>query len=242
MNSGIDCVFEGLKLIRQPGLRRYVIMPLVINVVLLVGITAYGISRFEAWTGVLASYLPAWLSFLSWVVSLLAAILVILIALYLFTIFANVVAAPFNTILSEKVEEHLTGRVPATNTAMYIVLVRSVWRELVKLAYYLPRVLGLVIVTIIPGINAAAPVLWVLFGAWMMAVEYSDYAADNNEVAFRELRRRLGRVRLQSLSFGILVYVLLAIPFLNLVLLPAAVAGGTSFWVHQLSDSAQTIR
>ena len=235
MNSGVDCVFEGLSLIRQPGLRRYVIMPLAINVVLLVGITAYAVYRFEAWTSALTGYLPDWLSFLSWFVGLVAAVLVILIVLYLFTIVANVIAAPFNAILSEKVEERLTGRAPVSNVSLHLVLARSVWRELAKLGYYLPRLLGLLIVTIIPGVNALAPVLWVLFGAWMMAVEYSDYAADNNEVAFSELRRRLGRSRLQSLTFGLMVYVLLAIPLLNLVLIPAAVAGGTSFWVRRLS-------
>ena len=33
--NGISCFLEGLKLIRQPGLRRYVVIPLVINVLVL---------------------------------------------------------------------------------------------------------------------------------------------------------------------------------------------------------------
>ena len=235
MTSGIDCVFEGFRLIRQPGLRRYVIMPLTINVVLLTGFITWGVMRFEVWTDSLTRYLPSWLSFLSWLIGLLAAVLVILVVLYLFTIVANIIAAPFNAILSVKVEERLTGLVSKSESSVMAVLFRSIARELGKLLYYLPRLVGLLIISFIPGINAIAPALWILFGAWMMAVEYTDYAADNNEVSFSELRLRLGWNRVQALGFGVLVYFLLAIPFLNLVVIPAAVAGGTAFWVRRLN-------
>ena len=241
MNGGIDCAFEGLALIRQPGLRRYVIIPLLINIVLLSGTIAFGVVKFEAWTSAFTSHLPAWLSVLSWIVAVLAAVLVILILLYVFAIVANIIAAPFNALLSEKVEEKLTGRAPVSEARLHVVMVRSIKRELARLAWYLPRVAGLLMVTVIPGVNVLAPLLWVLFGAWMMAVEYSDYAADNNDVSFSELRARLRGSRMQSLAFGLMIYVLLAIPFLNLVLIPAAVAGGTAFWVRRLAGT-QTIR
>ena len=237
--NGIDCLFEGLAMIRQPGLRRYVAMPLAINILLLAGAFGYGAVHYDAWTQSLTAWLPDWLSFLSWLINLLATLLVILVLLYVFTLVANLIAAPFNAVLSVKVEEKLTGRPPESNTAFHIVMVRSLWREVAKILYYLPRVVGLVIVSLIPGINAAAPLLWVLFGAWMMAVEFTDYGADNNEVSFPTLRRRLGRARWQALGFGVMAYVLLAIPLLNLVLIPAAVAGGTVFWVRNLKD--QTI-
>jgi len=87
-------------------------------------------------------------------------------------------------------------------------------------------------------INVIAPLLWILFGAWMMAVQYADYGADNNELSFSALRQRLGRNTLDALLFGILAYVVVAIPFLNLLLIPAAVAGGTVFWVEHLRDDA----
>ena len=235
MSSGIDCVFEGFGLIRQPGLRRYVIIPLAINVLLLTGFVTWAVVRFEIWTDALTRYLPSWLSFLSWLIWILAAILVILVVLYLFTIVANIIAAPFNAVLSVKVEERLTGLVSKSEASVASVLFRSIARELGKLLYYLPRLIGLLIVSLIPGINAIAPALWILFGAWMMAVEYTDYAADNNEVSFSELRLRLGWNRVQALAFGMLVYFLLAIPFLNLVVIPAAVAGGTAFWVRRLN-------
>jgi len=232
--NGMDCLFHGLQLITRPGLRRYVIVPLIINVLVLVGMTLFAIDRYEAWTSALTDTLPDWLSFLSGLVSLLAVIVVALVMLYLFTIIANVIAAPFNAILSVKVEEHLIGYRLESTTRVPVAMVKSLWREILKVLYYLPRLIGLVIVSFIPVVNVVSPALWLAFGAWMMAVEYSDYAADNNEVGFRQLRERLRRKPVQALAFGLMVYLLLAIPGLNLVLIPAAVAGGTVFWVEHL--------
>jgi CysZ protein len=227
--------FDGLKLITQPGLRQYVIIPVIINVLVLSGVIAYGVSQYDAWTTALNDSLPEWLMFLSGVFAVLAALLVLVIMLYLFTIIANIISSPFNAVLSIKIEERLTGRTPGGDAGLAVILVRSLVREVAKLLYYLPRVIGLIVITLIPGINALAPFLWVLFGAWMMSIQYVDYAADNNEVRFSDMRRLLARERVQTVAFGLVVYVALAVPVLNLVLIPAAVAGGTLLWVKRLA-------
>ena len=67
-----------------------------------------------------------------------------------------------------------------------------------------------------------------------MAVQYCDYAADNNQVSFADLRERLNGHVFQALLFGGCAYFLLAIPLVNLLLIPVAVAGGTVMWVERL--------
>lgn len=232
--NGIDCFFEGFALVRKPGLRQYVIIPAVINATVLTLMISVSISQFEsAWESVLF-WLPDWLSFLSWLVGLVAVMVAFFALFYLFTIVANIVAAPFNSLLSVKVEEHLLGQRNRSGASLWMILPRAIWREISKLLYLLPRLVGLLLLSIIPVVNTVAPFFWILFGAWMMAVQYTDYAADNNEVSFTDLRRNLGRNRLQSIIFGMPVYLMLAIPLVNLVLLPIAVAGGTVFWVRNL--------
>jgi len=238
--NGIDCMFEGLHLIRQRGLRQYVLMPIAINVVIFAAIAVYGYMQFETWIDAITRQLPEWLSFLSWLIGLIAIIVAVVFLLYGFTILANIIAAPSNAILSVKVEESRLGELTdVPEIAWWRVLPRAVARELAKLFYYLPRLLALLVLSLIPVVTIAAPVLLLLFSAWMMAVEYTDYAADNNEVDFRRLRERLSRNRVQSLLFGIMVYVLMAIPVINLILMPAAVAGGTVFWVEHLRGTRQ---
>ena len=232
--NGIDCFVEGLKLIRQPGLRRYVVIPLIINVLVLSAAIFYGVNQYEAWMTYVDSSLPDFLSFLGGAVAVLGIIIGLALLLYTFTIVANIIAAPFNAILSVKVEEKTTGQILTSNTSLHLVLVRSVTREISKFLYYLPRLIVLVVISLIPGLNAIAPFLWIAFGAWMMAVQYTDYAADNNEITFAELKKRLGSNTFQALLFGIPAYFLLAIPLVNLVLIPAGVAGGTKFWIEHL--------
>ncbi len=232
--NGIDCFVEGLKLIRQPGLRRYVVIPLIINVLVLSAAIFYGVNQYEAWMTYVDSSLPDFLSFLGGAVAVLGIIIGLALLLYTFTIVANIIAAPFNAILSVKVEEKITGQILTSNTSLHLVLVRSVTREISKFLYYLPRLIVLVVISLIPGLNAIAPFLWIAFGAWMMAVQYTDYAADNNEITFAELKKRLGSNTFQALLFGIPAYFLLAIPLVNLVLIPAGVAGGTKFWIEHL--------
>ncbi|MDP6096873.1 MAG: sulfate transporter CysZ [Gammaproteobacteria bacterium] len=232
--NGIDCFIEGFKLVRKPGLRRYIIVPTVINIFVLVLLITVSVSQFDYWVDGLMGILPEWMSFLSWLIKLLAVLIVAFLLFYLFTIIANIIASPFNALLSIKVEEHLVGKIPASTTSIWLIIPRAFAREISKLVYFLPRLAGLLLVSIVPLVNTAAPVLWLLFGAWMMAIQYTDYAADNNEIGFSDLRRGLGRSRLQTVLFGTPVYLLLAIPLANLILLPVAVAGGTVFWVNNL--------
>ena len=232
--NGIDCFLEGFRLVRQPGLRQYVLIPLAINFVVLGIVMFYGLSQYDLLVEAITGWLPDWLAFLAGVMTFLAAVMIFAIGIYLFTIVANIIASPFNAVLSEKVEAHLAPGLVLESPGTALIIGRSVAREISKLIYLLPRLLGLLILSVIPGINSIAPFAWLLFGAWMMTIQYADYAADNNQLSFPELRDRLGRARGQALMFGIAVYVVLAIPVVNLFLIPIAVAGGTVFWVSHL--------
>jgi len=149
---------------------------------------------------------------------------------------ANWIAAPFNGLLAEKVEQHLTGqRMDDTGlTDVFKDIPRTVGRELSKLSYYLPRAMGFLLLFFILPI--VGQVLWFLFSAWMMAVQYCDYAFDNHKVSFRDMKRVLQNNRSQSFSFGITVSVFSLIPILNFLVMPVAVCGATSLWVDELKE------
>tara|TARA_R110002073_G_scaffold6784_4_gene39819 strand:- start:5139 stop:5870 length:732 start_codon:yes stop_codon:yes gene_type:complete len=236
--NGIDCFFEGFRLVRQRGLRQYVLIPLFINIVVLSVVMYYGVGQYDALAAWISGWLPDWLAFLAGFLSFLAAVIIFAIGIYLFTIIANIISSPFNSILAEKVEERLVPGLVRASPGLMVILGRSVAREFSKLLYLLPRLLGLLVLSVIPVFNAIAPFIWILFGAWMMAIQYADYGADNNQLSFQALRVRLGRSKLQALMFGLVVYFLLAIPIVNLFLIPIAVAGGTVLWVTHLSTGS----
>jgi CysZ protein len=110
---------------------------------------------------------------------------------------------------------------------------RTLARELRKLGYFLPRAIGLFILSFIPVVNIIAAPLWLLFGVWMMAIQYIDYPADNHKLGWNEMLAWLRQKRWQSMSFGGIVYLVLLIPVVNILMMPAAVAGATLFWVRE---------
>jgi CysZ protein len=109
---------------------------------------------------------------------------------------------------------------------------RTVLRELQKLWYFAPRILLVLILGFIPGLNAFAAILGVIFAGWMMAVQYIDYPADNHSLAFGAMRRYLEQHRLAVFGYGLLVFGLTLIPVINLIIFPAAVCGAVIFWVE----------
>ncbi len=232
--GGFDCFLDGFSLIKRPGLRQYFIIPTVINTVVLTVLLTFTFSNFTGWVDGIMAWFPEWMSFAYWVIWAIAFLVVLFLVLYSFTFIANIISSPFNALLSEKVEEVLTGKPPESSVTPMQVLPRTVARELSKLLYVLPRLLGLLLITVIPVVNTISPFLWLLFGAWMMAIQYADYGADNNDVSFRELKDKLAGGRVQALLFGLPAYLLLTVPVVNLILMPVGVAGGTRFWVEHL--------
>jgi CysZ protein len=165
-------------------------------------------------------------------------VLIVLMVFFTFTTLANIIAAPFNGFLSEKVEVVVRGEDPSPPfrwSELVAMVPRTLGREMRKLGYFLPRAIGLFILSFIPVVNIIAAPLWILFGIWMMCVQYIDYPADNNKLGWNEMLAWLREKRWQSLGFGGSVYLVLLIPGLNVVMMPAAVAGATLFWVRERS-------
>ncbi|WP_372966572.1 sulfate transporter CysZ [Marinobacter sp.] len=241
---GLGYLGEGFRLIRQPGLRLFVIIPLVINV-LLFGLLFYFLAElFTQMIAAAMAWLPdwAWLQALDWLFWPLYGVVIILILAYGFVIIANLIGSPFYGYLAELTEQHLTGQVVSVEGGWLAIIKdipRALWREVHKIIYYLPRALGLLIIGLIPVVNLVAAVLWFLFNSWMMALQYVDYPADNHKVSFPKLRKDLAASRLSALGFGLPVALAAMVPVLNLVVVPAAVCGATAFWVRENDSKYQ---
>ena len=237
--SGALYFVRGFAIVTRPGIRAYVVVPLLINTFLFGGLIYFGTSWLS---GIVEYMLPDWLDFLSWLLVPAFVVSALLAGFYLFNLVASFIAAPFNGLLAEAVERHLTGRRPPSAAKGWRSLVRETLATLVtetrKLIYVAVRTVPPLVLFLIPGINVVAPVIWVLLGAWMLAVAYVDYPMANNGIGFAELRRRLYARRFLSLGFGGAAMAALAVPVLNFFVIPCAVAGATAMWVEQLDDDA----
>src|SRR5690606_41951112 len=98
----------------------------------------------------------AGLQALSWVFWLLCGVVILLLLAYGFVIVANLIGAPFYGYVAELTEKQLTGQEVSTDDSWSAIIKdipRALWREVQKIAYYLPRALGLFIIGLIPVVN-----------------------------------------------------------------------------------------
>lgn len=127
--SGPQYLREGLKLVLSPGLRLFVLLPLAINLVLFVGLIYLAGHQFSMWVDTLMPSLPDWLSFLSYILWPIFVVLVGFMVFFTFTMLANVIAAPFNGFLAEKVEVVVRGTddFPAFSWGELIEMIPGPW-------------------------------------------------------------------------------------------------------------------
>ncbi|MCU7919393.1 MAG: sulfate transporter CysZ [Candidatus Thiodiazotropha sp. (ex Epidulcina cf. delphinae)] len=235
--AGAGYLMRGLGLITRPGLRPFVLIPLVVNILVFSLLIWLGIAQFEQ---LMDRFLPdeeSWLAWLRWLLWPLFAIALLLVIFYTFTVIANLIAAPFNGLLAEKVERYLGGELSKQPTGVKQLVkdvLPSLLSELRKIGYFLLRAIPLLILFLIPVLNIAAPFLWMAFSAWFLALEYGDYPMANHNLAFQEQHRRLKQARLASLGFGGGLTLMMMVPILNFVAMPAAVAGATLLWHERL--------
>ena len=224
---------RGFSLLTDKGLKRYVALPILINALLMSALIYFGGGYLvEKIQGVI-DWLPSWLSWLYWLILPIAALTLVSITLYFFSAVLNLVASPFNGLLSEAVEEQKFGAVIPDEPIPQLVS-RTLGRELKKLGYFIPRYIALLIISFIPVINFISPVLWFVFGAWVLTLQFLDYALDNNGHSFADLHNALKLQPLTNIGFGLVVALGFMIPILNLFVMPAAVCGATLYWSEQI--------
>ncbi len=234
--KGITYAARGLSLITHKGIRPFVVVPLLINILLFSAGIWLASHQIDSW---MERLLPSWLSWLEWLLWPVFAVIIFFAVFYTFSILANLIAAPFNAILAERVETHLRG-LPIPPFQGYktlpAIIVRTFRSEASKLLYMLKWLIALLILTVIPGLNMLSPFAWTLFGAWMLAIEYADYPMGNHELYFKDELQALKKHRGHALGFGWALSLLTLIPVLNFLAMPVGVAGGTALWVDKLAN------
>lgn len=234
--AGFHYFIYGWRLLLQRSLMPFVILPVVINTVVMIAL----IWLFFANIGsLLDAMLPSWLEWLSFVLIPLIFLMILVIFYFAFTTLANFIAAPFNALLAEKVEQQLTGEnlTEMTMAEMMKDVPRMLKREWQKMWYSIPRLIALFLLGFVPVLGqTVVPVLTFIFGAWLLAIQYCDYPFDNHKISFARMRNALAQRRTMNFTFGSLVSLFTMVPFLNLVAMPVAVCGASAMWVKEYRD------
>jgi CysZ protein len=222
---------------RNKGLYKYILLPLFINIVVFGAGGYWGVSLLHDF---IAGFLPesqAWYwAWLSYILTFVVTIAVLVLAFFSFTVIGNIVAAPFNDLLSEQVEKRLTGRhlqVPADMPDQLVQAVKTVRVEVQKMFVFL---LGLVILFAFNIVPVLGSVIYALLAAFwtilFLAAEYTGYVFSRKGLSFKEQRRIVLNNFGLMVGFGSGIFCVLAVPFVQFVSIPLGVVGATLL-VHE---------
>lgn len=243
---GLTYPFKGARFVylQHPGLVRYWILPILITLLAIAGML-YGVYQLHDdvvgwiwdepsgdgfWAGVVRFFHGA--------LEILVAIGMLLLGFVAVVFLTSAIAAPFNDLLSEEVERIVTGqggppfRLSAT--------IRGILRTIVIASVFGVTSLVLELGSCcLPAIGQAiCSALLFVIGAISFSVDFLDYPSGRRDEG---LGRQLGRVRrhfLAMFGFGTGVWLFLFVPIVNLLFMPAAVAGGTLLYLDLRSEEA----
>ncbi len=235
--TGATYFINGLSLINKNGIRRYVFIPLLINIFIFSAGLWFAISQFETFINWALSSLPDWLSWLEWIMWPLFSLTFYGLVFFSFSILANIIAAPFNGPLAAAIERKLTNSLDVNNSSIWQESKYAVSNEIVKLKYSLYLMMPLAFLSLIsfafPLIAPLVAVLWMVYTVWVLTLEYADFPFANHAIAFRHIREKLAEKRFLSLGFGSMVMLATLVPFINFIVMPVAVAGATKMYVEE---------
>ncbi len=232
--AGFQYLLGGFKLIGKAGIRLYVLIPLLINSLLFTAVIAYGANLINDLINYLVSQW-AWLEWVKWLIWPLFVLVSLTIVFFCFSVVANLIGAPFNGFLSEAVERHLseTNEIDKPSKTLLEEITLAFKTEFQKFLYFAVRALPLLLLFVIPGIQLGAPMVWFLFSAWMLTLEYTEYPMSNHGIHFSQQRRTLFANKQLAFGFGLAAMLLTLIPVINFFVMPVAVAGATRMYYEQ---------
>lgn len=235
-SRGLSYPLRALKLLRShPGLLRYLAIPFFINLVVFSLTVYFGLDLFQQLLQTYAPGTDVWyglaLYYLAWILTLL---LTMVLVFFSFTIIGNLIASPFNELLSERAEALLAApqqSEPFAWRRFWTDAGRALLTETKKMGFFVLVMVLLLGLNLLPGLGSLLyAVLAPLFTLFFLVIEYMAFVLMRKNYSFAQQRRYLVRRPFLFFGFGCGVFCLLAIPFVQFFCIPLAVVGATLLW------------
>lgn len=228
----------GRLFIRYPRLLKLVLIPLLINVVVFSLAIYFGLQFFHDFVQNLLPQGDAWywlvVYYALWVT---AGLLTLVLVFFCFTVVGNLIASPFNELLSERIEGLLLPEVePAPFSLKFFCRdMLRVWLvELKKLSFFVVAMLLLLLLNLLPVVgNLLYGGLLILLTLFFLAWEYFAFVHERKSRDFKYQRQFLMQRKPLVFGFASGVLLMLAVPFVQLICIPVAVAGATLLWCEE---------
>lgn len=232
LGSGVGDVGRGFRfLTKHPRLWGWVIAPAIVTLLLMIAAVFAVLRLADPIIDKATSWLP---DFLQGIAGALVGLVVIVAlgfgALLVFVSVAGMIAGPFNELLSEAIEEKVTGT-PGPKFSLAGFLRGAATGILHGLRRLAVAIIAFVLLFALGFIPVVGTIAATILGVWLAsrgaAYDCYDAVLSRRELPYRDKLAFLATHRKRTLGLGLAVVGMLVVPGLNLVALGLGTAGAT---------------
>lgn len=215
---------------RHPSLYPFIVIPLSINIATFCLVIYFG---FDYYRELVLSRVPqgdAWYWALAHYFLLLLAIVALFVLIFFtFAAVGSLLSSPFNDVLSEKTELLLGGRggdEPFSLAQLLRDARLTMVVELKKILVFLLGMAALLLLHLLPILGSMLyPFLSMAWTAFFLVIEYTGYVFARKRLGFSAQRQIIFRHLPLMTGFGLGLFCILAIPFVQFFCIPLGVVG-----------------
>lgn len=239
--NGFDFILRGRRhLSAMPELKKWAVMPLVIDVLVLGLAIYFGLGAvkdlvYQLSVFALGSATSGYFDFLYYPLLVLFWLIAFIMCFYFVYVLASVVASPFNSVLAEKIliSKGVIKSEPSHLMSMIKVSVQMLVVSLKRAAFLLVVGLVLFVLSFIPGLNLLAA-----FSVFvLLAFDSMDYAFEASKMSLNARIEFFKKNFVEFCGMGAFVGLTAFIPGLTLLLMPLAVVGAAELFSELTSKS-----
>ena len=151
-----------------------------------------------------------------------------LIMVISFSTLTMALGSPVYDKISEAVDTEISGGLPDTGESWTTSVPRALRQSVILIVIAVAAALPLFLAQFLPVVGqTVVPVIAACFGGWMLCFELIGGAFERRGLLkLAERRAAMRRRRWRALGFSVPCFLLLAVPFLAVVVFPVATAGG----------------
>jgi CysZ protein len=245
--TGFFYPFRSLKIFfADKRLVRKAIVPVIINMIIYGTIFILTYRWIFLKTGEIANTGgdASWWQYLLYVLILIFAFVVLTIICYFaYQIFGSIVSASYNEKISQLTEEKITGEKLVTDYGFIKDFYLSTKSEIFKLLFYFSVMFIIFIIGFLPFIGVIfSTVFGFLFTVFFNAFDFFDYPMARKLFTLNRKINITLRGRMFTFGFGLISFILMVTPFLNILMKPILVASGTSLYFEKIERKIPKVR
>ncbi len=237
-------IFKAMELIRNnKKLLKYSLIQIIISTLIFITsfyfVVTEGYTLYYSWLGEWILDSAAWYLIASYYVLIVPFYLILLIiSFYAIMLTTQIFIAPFNTMLSVKVEEIYTGNKFVDELPFMKQLQRDVLYELRKVFFFLILIIIPLPILLIPVVGQVTyTVIASLVLMYTLTFDFVDYPMERDKLELRDRINLVYKHKAIWLGYGGSVFLLFMIPLLNIALWPVLITSGTLLYIDKLKVS-----